>query len=241
MKISILIPAYNEAAGLAATVQHIVSASAALTARGWDSEIIVCDNNSSDGTADIARSQGATVVFEPVNQISRARNAAAAHATGDWLLFIDADSHPEALLFNDMASAISTGHCLAGGSTLRMTEDGLGVRIMTGLWNLISRLTHWAAGCFIFVERAAFEELGGFSEVLYASEEIELFRRLKRAARPTGRHIVILHRHPLHTSARKVRLYSAAELTGFLMRTLASGGRNLRSADDCKVWYDGRR
>jgi glycosyltransferase involved in cell wall biosynthesis len=46
----------------------------AVDALGWSSELIVCDNNSSDRTAGIARAAGATVVFEPVNQISRARN-----------------------------------------------------------------------------------------------------------------------------------------------------------------------
>jgi len=241
VKLSILIPAYNEAAGLATTLQHITVASAGLTAHGWHSEIIVCDNNSTDSTADIARSHGATVVFEPVNQISRARNAAAARATGDWLLFIDADSHPDALLLGEMAATITSGRCLAGGTTLRMNEAGVGVQAMAGLWNLISRLTHWAAGCFIFVEAASFRQLGGFSESLYASEEIDLFRRLKRMARRHGRRIVILHGHPLHTSARKVRLYSAPELIGFICRTLLSGGRNLRRAEDCKLWYDGRR
>ena len=69
---------------------------AAFTARGWTTELIVCDNNSSDATPAIAAAAGARVVFEPVNQIGRARNAAAAAATGDWLVFVDADSHPTA-------------------------------------------------------------------------------------------------------------------------------------------------
>ena len=53
------------------------SAANAFTQRGWDFELIVCDNNSTDRTAEIARAAGATVEFEPVNQIARARNSGA--------------------------------------------------------------------------------------------------------------------------------------------------------------------
>ncbi len=55
-------------------------------------EIIVVDNNSTDDTADIARALGARVVSEPINQISRARNAGAAVARGGFFIFVDADT-----------------------------------------------------------------------------------------------------------------------------------------------------
>jgi len=241
VKISVLVPAFNEAGGLGASLTSIRAAMHALDARGWTSELVVCDNNSSDDTAAIARAHGASVVFEAVNQISRARNAAAAAATGDWLVFVDADSHPSAALFADVAEAIATGRYLAGGSTVVMDGGGrLGAAMASG-WNAISRVTRWAAGSFIFVEAAAFRAVGGFSVELYASEEIDLFRRLKRAARRAGRRIVILHRHPLATSGRKLNLYSPWEIAGFMLRTVLTGGRTLRRADGCPVWYDGRR
>jgi hypothetical protein len=98
-----------------------------------------------------------------------------------------------------------------------------------------------AAGSFIFCEAAAFREAGGFSGELYASEELDLFRRLKRMARRERRSIVILHRHPLLTSDRKLRLYGAREFFRFMVKTVASRGRTLRSREDCYTWYDGRR
>ena len=91
------------------------------------------------------------------------------------------------------------------------------------------------------MEATAFRAVGGFSQELYASEEIDLFRRLKRAARRDGRRIVILHRHPLVTSGRKLGLYSPLEIASFMLRTVLTGGRTLRRADGCSVWYDGRR
>ena len=94
MKISIILPAFNEEKLVERSLQSIRCAATAFSRLGWEHEIIVCDNNSTDRTAELARKQSARVVFEPVNQISRARNAGAAAATGEWFLFVDADSFP---------------------------------------------------------------------------------------------------------------------------------------------------
>jgi glycosyltransferase involved in cell wall biosynthesis len=241
MKVSVIVPAFNEERGLAESLRSIHTALEVIHAAGWSSELIVCDNNSTDRTADIARTAGAQVVFEPINQISRARNRGAAEASGDWLVFVDADSHPSPALCADMVSTIQAGRCVAGGSTVASDSTHRSVRYVLRFWNTLSRVSRWAAGSFIFCEAAAFRELGGFSQELYAGEEIELFRRLKRYARQRHRTIVILHRHPLLTSARKMHLYSRSEMTWFLIRTVTGRGRTLRRAEDCFSWYDGRR
>ena len=116
MKISIIVPAFNEEKLLRASLQSINASSSAFHARGWETELIVCDNNSTDRTAEIARAEGARVVFEPINQIARARNCGANAATGNWLLFIDADSQPSSELFADVADAIESGKYIAGGA-----------------------------------------------------------------------------------------------------------------------------
>lgn len=241
MKISIIVPAFNEERLLPATLESLRRGCAVFAGRGWDTELLVCDNNSTDRTAEIALAGGARVVFEALNQISRARNAGAAAATGEWLLFVDADSLPEVSLFADVRDVIDAGRCLAGGSTVRFAaEDRIGA-LPVMLWNGISRAMRWAAGSFIFCRADAFHEIGGFSTELYAAEEIDLFRRLKRLARREDHRIVILHRHPLLTSGRKLRLYTWREALGFMARTALGGGRTLKSARDCYLWYDGRR
>jgi glycosyltransferase involved in cell wall biosynthesis len=241
LTISVVVPAFNEELLLRASLASIRDASAAFAERDWTTELIVCDNNSTDRTAEIACAAGAIVVFEPVNQISRARNAGAAHASGDWLLFIDADSFPTRELFADVASAIEEGRCIAGGSIVRIDLKGAFFQAVVGYWNFLSRAFRWAAGSFIFCEAAAFRELGGFTEKLYAAEEINLFRRLKRLARKRGRSIAILTRQPLLTSARKAHLYTNREMIRFWMQTMISGGRTLRSSERSFPWYDGRR
>src|SRR5260221_239943 len=145
MRISIVVPAFNEEKLLAQSLATIRAASAAFARRGWDIELIVCDNNSTDGTAALAREAGASVVFEPLNQISRARNAGAAHARGDWLVFVDADSWPTPELFDEAAQAIESGDCLAGGATPRYDIHRLDVRIPPVLWLAPLVYACWAA------------------------------------------------------------------------------------------------
>ena len=237
MKVSIIVPAFNEERLLASSLQCIRDAMGIFP----DGELIVCDNNSTDRTAEIARAADARVVFEPVNNISRARNAGAAAATGDWLLFIDADSFPSRELLEDMNDEIAKGRCIAGGSTLAFKDADLAPRIVLQIWNGVSRAMKWAAGSFMFCETAAFRRAGGFNEELYASEELDLYRRLKRLAREDRRRIVILHAHPLLTSDRKARLYGMGEMTRFILRMILAPQRTLRSRDACYSWYDGRR
>src|SRR2546427_11185726 len=92
------------------------SAMEAFAERGWPAELIVCDNNSDDRTAQIARAAGARGVFEPVNQIARARNTGAAHAAGDCLIFIDADPHASREWCANAGEAMEVGRGLAVGA-----------------------------------------------------------------------------------------------------------------------------
>lgn len=241
MKISVVIPAFNEEKLILETLRAIQAAATAFTAAGWVWEMIVCDNNSTDRTAELARTAGAVVVFESVNQIARARNTGAVAATGDWLLFVDADSRPSRELFDDVVAEIKRGKCLAGGSTVRLDERHFIPDVVASFWNCVSRGQRLLAGSFIFCEVAAFRELGGFSTELFAGEELDLSQRLKKLAKSRGREVVILHRHPLVTSARKVRLYSPREHLRLMVRAAFSRGAALKKRDECALWYDGRR
>jgi len=241
MKISVVIPAFNEEKLLPGTLTAVQAASEAFIRREWSMEVIVCDNNSTDQTASLARTAGAQVVFEPVNQIGRARNTGAAAATGDWLVFVDADSSPGVALFDAVARAILSGRVLAGGSTVCLDGGGWTIRLLVRGWNVVSCCLGWMAGSFIFVERAAFESVGGFNLALYAAEEVDLSRRLKPVARRTGRRLRILSEAPLLTSARKAHLYTPGELIGFTLRGLLRPQATVQSRDACSPWYDGRR
>ena len=240
VKISIVVPAFNEERLLGQSLAQIKSAAQAFEQRGWETELIVCDNNSTDRTAEIAREAGAMVVFEPVNQIARARNCGAAAATGDWLVFVDADSQPPAALFADVAEQITSGKCLAGGATVAMDSNHRTAKLVVWIWNSIARVLKLLAGSFIFCETAVFRKIGGFNEKMFAAEELDLSVRLKKFAKGTGRRVVILSRHPLLTSARKLHLYSFREHLRVLFRVTFTP-RVLNDREACHLWYDGRR
>jgi glycosyltransferase involved in cell wall biosynthesis len=241
MKLSIVVPAFNEAKLLPSTLQSIRRAADAFNQAGWSWELIVCDNNSTDATPTIAEAEGARVVFEPINQIARARNRGASIARGEWLLFIDADSRPSPELFRELMSAINAGRWLGGGCTVTLDERDRVGDFITGLWNQLSRWKRWIAGSFVFCRRDAFEAIGGFSSELYASEELDLSKRLRAYARKQGKDLLILNKYPLCTSARKLHLYSRKEYGRLFLHLIFNPRSGVRNQASCYPWYDGRR
>ncbi len=78
---TVVIAARNEAANIASCIESV----------RWAREIIVVENGSTDGTADIARNAGATVIENPFTTIGTQRNVAIERAAHEWILVLDAD------------------------------------------------------------------------------------------------------------------------------------------------------
>lgn len=241
VRLSVIVPAYNEEKLIASSLASIQNALAPAVRLGYQTELIVVDNDSNDHTAELASRAGARVVFEPIRQIARARNAGAGAATGDWLLFIDADCWPEAGLINDVLDCIKNKAVMGGGSILKIEDAPIPLTLSIHLWNGLSRLLGWAAGSFIFCRADTFREVGGFSLEYFAAEEIDFSIRAKRWARERGSRFTILYRHPLLTSGRKARLYSRGEMLRAFWQALRHPRRFIRDRRLCYLWYDGRR
>lgn len=240
-RLSVIIPAFNEEKLLPRTLDSLAGSLRAFMDAGWETEVIVCDNNSTDRTAEVARARGARVVFEPHNQIARARNTGAAAATGGWLLFLDADCEPSRELLADLEARLRCGDVLYGGAVVTLDRPpGLFAVLVTG-WNFLSRTLRWMAGSFVCVQASAFRAVGGFNEQMYAGEELDLSRRLKPLCRARGKRAFILSRHPLRTSARKLHLYSRGEMLRFFLRAVLRPRKTVQSREECSIWYDGRR
>lgn len=235
MDYSVIIPAYNEAPQLPATLAAVRAAMNASALRG---ECVVVDNHSTDATAQVARAHGAdAVVFEAIQQIARARNAGAKASRGRYLVFIDADTRIDPALLHQALEQLQSGHCVGGGAVVhfegKITAIG---RVGIGLWEWLSKRTQTAAGSFLYCLREAYEAVGGFDERLYASEEVRLSRQLKRWGRTQGLGFTILTDPPARTSARKLDWYSGPQLLGWvcfmLLMPLAVRSRRL-----CGFWY----
>ena len=240
-RLSVVIPAYNEEKLLAGTISGVAGSLQAAGLDEADFEVIVCDNASTDDTAALAAAAGARVVHEPERQIARARNAGAAEARAPWLLFLDADSWPDAALMADLLATLDDEGVVAGGCTMRM--EGVPAAIGAGvtLWNLTSRLCRWGAGAFIFCRTEAFRAIGGFGLDFYVAEALDFSRRITRWGASRGLRFRILHRHPLLTSGRKGALYSHREIASLFLSMLRHPRRFFRDRQLLYLWYDGRR
>ena len=229
--LSVIVPAYNEEKYLSQTLERLSE-----ILEGVDAELIVVDNNSTDKTAEIARGYGARVVFESVNQISRARNAGAKMAQGKYFVFIDADTLVEKKHLEIAVKNLSSGKCVGGGAFVLL--DGelpfLG-RKLTSLWNWISKTYSLAAGSFLYCTREGFETVGGFSEVVYASEEIWFAKALKKWGKRQEMDFRILETAVI-SSGRKFEWYSPLYLflviVFFGLFPFATRSKRLS-----KIWY----
>jgi glycosyltransferase involved in cell wall biosynthesis len=241
MHLSIVIPAFNEERLIGQCLQSISTSLAANYKPGFTSETIVVDNNSTDNTAELARQAGARVVFEPVNQIGRARNTGAAQAAGDWLLFIDADSLLNPGLLADILRLIEEGKHVGCGSVIRMEGLPWWANSTLNLWTAVSVRFRWAAGALVVSRADAFRDVGGFNQELFAADEITLSQELARWGQQRGLQFAILTQHPLETSPRKVLLYSPQEIFGQILRVILNPRRSLQDKKQLPIWYDGRR
>lgn len=228
--LTIVVPAHNEEALIGETLRAL---DAAARATSQPFEIVVVDDASTDRTAEIAAAVGARLVSANVRQIAAARNVGARAARGDLLVFVDADTVVPPEVLRGAVEQMQGG--AAGGGAMPMFDAGTpawGQRLIAvTVWML--RTMGWAAGCFVFARRDAFERAGGFDERYFASEEIHLSRALKRI----GRFVILPDR--VVTSARKVHAYSAAHALWLGMQMLRPG--TLKRRDRLEFWYRSER
>jgi glycosyltransferase involved in cell wall biosynthesis len=232
---SVIIPAYDEQEWLPATLDALQQAMKSIDLIG---EVIVTDNNSRDRTPEIAREHGAAVVFEPMNQISRARNAGAKAARGRYLIFLDADTILSAKLLQKALENLLSGTCCGGGGKVLYEGETSGiVRGATELWNRLSVKFGMAAGCFIYCVKEAFDAVGGFSHNVYASEEIWFSWRLRAWGKQRHMNFRIIDSPPLITSSRKLKWFSLLQMAGMLM-VFCFFPFAIRFRSLCRLWYE---
>jgi glycosyltransferase involved in cell wall biosynthesis len=231
---SFVIPAYNEEAVIGRTLDTLREAASHLHGTF---EIIVANDDSNDRTAEIAAAKGARVIDVKKRQIAAVRNAGASIATGEVLVFVDADTLVPKEPLVAMEKVLKDAKVVGGGAHMRFDMNPplwgrIGVVIFTFFYFTVAR---WAAGGFLFVRRAAFDKAGGWDERYFAGEEIHLSRELKRI----GKFRIV--RQPVITSARKFRMKPLREHVALLKRALRTGFKGFQGREGLEMWYDGSR
>lgn len=176
MRLSVVVPALNEAAVLAQTLDAL----APIRASGH--ELIVVDGGSADDTLALCGDRADRILSGPRGR-ARQMNQGAKAAQGDVLMFVHADTR----LPVDATAAV-LGAMAGGAAWGRFDVQIVGrsrlLPLVATLMNWRSRLSGIATGDqAIFVRKDVFERLGGFADQPLM-EDIELSHRLRARARP---------------------------------------------------------
>jgi glycosyltransferase involved in cell wall biosynthesis len=179
MKVSVVIPAFNEEKFLSKTIEAV----RANEISEEDYEIIVVNNGSSDRTAEIARRAGVTLVESERRFVGAARNMGARVARGEVLSFLDADCIPKTDWLREGIKSLDQEKCVTGAQCEAPDDAGWIERV----WFSHQRtgrieIPHINSGNLI-IHRSLFFEIGGFDETLSSGEDFEFCSRAKSRVR----------------------------------------------------------
>jgi O-antigen biosynthesis protein len=182
--VSVVIPCHDAEPFLAAAVDSV------LAQKGVGVEVIVVDDASSDGSVGVARAYGDRIrrIELPVNRgACAARNAGAAAACGDALMFLDADDVVTPGTLAALASALSRAPGAIAGCEFRRLRRGpdgwaevpVGRPLLTEREDPLHAWLHgaWIATCSLLWSRAAWERSGGWDETLSQNEDGDIAMR----------------------------------------------------------------
>jgi rSAM/selenodomain-associated transferase 2 len=187
-KISIIIPAINEASNIKQTI--------ATTQPSTNIEVIVVDGGSQDDTVAIAESLGVKVISSSPGRALQ-MNTGAALASGEILLFLHADTLLPVGFDEMICAALQQPGVIAGAFALRINADLASLRLVEKGVYWRSRFLQMPYGDqAIFITKKVFQQVGDFPE-LPIMEDFELIRRLKRLGKITVLSVAVV------TSARR--------------------------------------
>ncbi|WP_159448833.1 glycosyltransferase family 2 protein [Demequina sp. NBRC 110053] len=236
-RISVIIPAYNAEATLGEQLDAMLRQDC-----GEPFEVVVSDNGSTDGTAALVNRYGGSLPhLRRVDSSARrgpgaARNVGAAAASGDLLLFCDADDVAADSWVRLMTDALSAHEFVGGGWELQSLNPGHHLaHIEPPVLTYVSFMPELPAhgGGNLGIRRHLFERVQGFDESLRVGEDIDLCWRVQLAGatlEPAGHAIVSVRvRSGVAAAWRQGWLYGRGERE--LRRRYASTARQLAQDD----------
>lgn len=196
VRVSVVIPCLNEAENIEECVRR---ARQVLDANGFSGEVVVADNGSEDGSADLARAAGATVVEESRRGYGSAYLAGFAAARGDYIVMIDADMTYDFEEIPHFVAKLDEGAQLVMGNRMENIQPGamswvssLGNPLLSGFLNLLYRTPISDAHCGMrAIRRDALPKLDLRSTGMEFASEMVI--RAVRAGLDIREHPIALH------------------------------------------------
>ena len=207
MKLSIVIPAYNEEAYLGECLRHVLDEVATCGACG-PVEVVVIDNASTDRTSEIASGfPGVRVVHEPDKGLTKARQRGLDEAQGAVIGYVDADTKmPKGWIRTVVQSfEADPGTVCVSGPYVYYDLSTASKFMVRGYWWLalpVSAMTgYMAVGGNFAARRDALVKIGGFDRTIaFYGEDTDIARRLSAVGR-----VRFLMELVMQTSARRLK------------------------------------
>jgi rSAM/selenodomain-associated transferase 2 len=174
VKLSIIIPAYNEASVIGQLVNYLLLNTSAET------EVIVADGGSTDNTLSIALEAGAISILCKHRGRGAQMNEGAALAKGEILYFLHADTFPPRQFEEQIKQAVQNGQA-SGCFRLRFDEPHWFLKLNAWFTRFDIDAIRFGDQS-LFVKKNIFEAVGGFNENLLLLEDQEIISRLRSRA-----------------------------------------------------------
>lgn len=186
MKVSIIIPAYNEESCIKETLQCVFKQNYP------DFEVIVVDNNSTDKTADIAESMGVVVLSETRKGTQWARECGRAVATGEIIANLDADCLPNPDWLQNGVKHFSNNKVVAVGGPYDYYDARKSFRIFSlvfqktiyRLFNFLMQKFNRGAvliGGNVFLRSETLEKIGGYNtDIVFYGDDTDTAKRMSK-------------------------------------------------------------
>jgi len=179
MKVSIIIPTYNEEEHLPACLDSIFS----INYPKEDIEVIVIDNGSTDQTREIAKSYGVRVLRDDSMNVSGLRNFGASQSKGDILAFVDADCIVSKEWLRNASRYFDNMDVAVWGAPATLPKESTWVQ---QTWYLVRQKekqvqkVDWLETMNLFVRKEQFMAIGGFIATLVTCEDVDFCYRLRK-------------------------------------------------------------
>lgn len=236
MKISLVIPVYNEEKLIRQTLESISRAKFQYESiKENELEIIIVDNASTDSSVEICKEFDVKIVTESIHNIAKVRNTGANFATGEIICFLDADSEISANIFLLIKERMCKDTYVGGGTKFKLDKRSLMYRCINVSSVFVTHILG-ISGVLIYVRKKDFEQLGGFNERYLAGEDIDFVIKMKKYGKACNKKYSNIYGGYVVTSSRKFKTLKLKDLVmqgGLLLH------KSLReNPQKCKQWYN---